>query len=250
AAARCGFRCILVLRGHAPAEFNGNVLLDHLLGARLVWSGDRAREEMMEEVVAAERSAGRVPYAIPPGGSTALGAAAYSSAMEELKAQTASLDGLEFDRILFASSSGGTHAGLCVGAYLTGYRGQVLGISIDEELASLQEMVAKIATETAQLLGRPRNFAPKEMAANADYLGQGYGILGAPEREAIALFARQEAVLLDPVYTARAAAGMIDLIRRRSIAKDETILFWHTGGTPALWAYVRELTIDELRLTI
>ena len=160
AAARCGFRCILVLRGHAPSEFNGNLLLDHLLGARLVWSGDRAREELTEEVVAAERRAGRVPYTIPLGGSTALGAAAYSGAMEELKAQTASLGGLEFDRIIFASSSGGTHAGLYVGAYLTGYRGQVLGISIDEELDALQEMVAKIATETAQLLGRPRNFGP------------------------------------------------------------------------------------------
>jgi len=170
--------------------------------------------------------------------------------MEELKAQTASLGGLEFDRIIFASSSGGTHAGLYVGAYLTGYRGQVLGISIDEELDALQEMVAKIATETAQLLGRPRNFGPKEMAANADYLGQGYGILGPPEREAIALFARQEGVLLDPVYTARAAAGMIDLIRRGAIAKDETVLFWHTGGIPALWAYAKELTIDDLRLTI
>ncbi len=241
AAARCGFRCILVLRGHAPAEFNGNLLLDHLLGARLVWSGDRAREEMMEEVVAAERRAGRTPYAIPLGGSTPLGAAAYSSALEELKAQTASLDGLEFDRIIFASSSGGTHAGLCVGAYLTGCRGQVLGISIDEELDSLQEMVANIATETARLLGRPRNFAPNEIAANANYLGEGYGILGPPEREAIDLFARLEGVLLDPVYTARAAAGMIDLIRRGAIAKDETVLFWHTGGIPALWAYTKEL---------
>jgi L-cysteate sulfo-lyase len=239
AAARCGFRCILVLRGHAPSEFNGNLLLDHLLGARLVWSGDRAREEMTEEVVAAERRAGRVPYVIPVGGSTALGAAAYSGAMEELKAQSASL--VEFDRIIFASSSGGTHAGLCVGAYLTGYRGQVLAISIDEELDSLQETAAKIATETARLLGQPRNFTPREIAANADYLGQGYGILGPAERAAIGLFARLEGVLLDPVYTARAAAGMIDLIRRGAIAKDETILFWHTGGIPALWAYAKEL---------
>src|SRR5437773_3843470 len=206
AAARCGFRCILVLRGHAPSEFNGNLLLDHLLGARLVWSGDRAREEMTEEVVAAERRAGRVPYTIPLGGSTPLGAAAYSSALEELKAQTASLDGLEFDRIIFASSSGGTHAGLCVGAYLTGCRGQVLGISIDEELDSLQEMVANIATETARLLGRPRNFAPNEIAANANYLGEGYGILGPPEREGVVSSRARRGVLRDLFSSAAAEA--------------------------------------------
>jgi D-cysteine desulfhydrase family pyridoxal phosphate-dependent enzyme len=238
AAARAGLHCILVLRGHQPAEPAGNLLLNHLLGAQIWWSGDRTREEVMEQVVAQERSAGHSPYPIPLGGSNPLGAAAYAAAMDELARQTTE----HFDRIIFASSSGGTHAGLAVGAALTGFRGQVLGISIDENLASLQEMVAGIATGACQLLGETRTFQPADISANADYLGGGYAVMGAPEREAIDMFARQEGILVDPVYTGRAGAGMIDLIRRGVIGRNETVLFWHTGGIPALWAYMSQLT--------
>ncbi len=238
AAAKVGMRCILVLRGHAPAEPLGNLLLNHLLGAEIRWAGERTREEVMDEAVAAERIAGRNPYPIPLGGSNPLGAAAYAAAMEELTRQTAE----HFDRIVFASSSGGTHAGLAVGAARTGFRGEVLGISVDEDLASLQRMVADIATGVCRLLGDARTFRPGDIHANADYLGAGYAVMGPPEREAIDLFARQEGILVDPVYTGRAAAGMIGLIRRGLIGKDETVLFWHTGGIPALWAYMRQLS--------
>ncbi|HYK91746.1 MAG TPA: D-cysteine desulfhydrase family protein [Acidobacteriota bacterium] len=239
AAAKTGLRCILVLRGDAPAEYAGNVLLNHLLGAEMLWSGARSREEVMDEVVATERAAGRSPYPVPLGGSTPLGAAAYVLAMQELVGQT----GESFDRVIFASSSGGTHAGLAAGAQLTGFRGEVLGISIDEKLASLQGLVADIATGVTRLLGCPHNFTPGDIHANADYLGGGYAVMGTPEREAIDLFARCEGILLDPVYTGRAAAGMIDLIRKGVIRKGESILFWHTGGTPALWAYARQLAL-------
>jgi L-cysteate sulfo-lyase len=244
AAARCGLRCILILRGNPPAGSTGNLLLDRLLGAELLWSGNRSREEVMDEVVAREQASGRRPYAIPLGGSSALGAAAYAMAMSELGDQMASLENhkvIRFDRIIFASSSGGTHGGLVAGAFLTGFEGEILGISIDRELAELKDAVARIATGTAGLLGRPRTFEAREISASADYRGEGYGVMGKPEREAISLFARREGVLLDPVYSGRAAAGMIDLVRRRVIGPDETILFWHTGGTPALWAYEREL---------
>ncbi len=237
AAARTGFRCILVLRGHAPAEPVGNLLLDHLLGAEIRWAGDRSREEVMDEVVAVERAAGRNPYPIPLGGSNPLGATAYAAAMQELMSQTTG----HFDRIIFASSSGGTHAGLAAGAVLTGFDGQILGISVDEELASLQHLVAGVATGIFHLLGENRTIQPGDVCANADYLGAGYAIMGPPEREAIDLFARCEGILVDPVYTGRAAAGMIDLIRRGIIGKHETILFWHTGGVPALWAYMNQL---------
>ncbi len=238
AAARTGFRCILVLRGHAPSEPVGNLLLDHLLGADIRWAGDRTREEVMNEVVASERAAGRNPYPIPLGGSNPLGATAYAVAMQELMSQTAE----HFDRIIFASSSGGTHAGMAAGAAMTGYDGQVLGISVDEELASLQNLVAGIATGIFLLLGESRTMQPGDICANADYLGGGYAVMGPPESEAIHLFARHEGILLDPVYTGRAAAGMINLIRRGIIGKNETILFWHTGGVPALWAYMNQLS--------
>ena len=244
AAARCGLRSILVLRGKRGRPDSGNLLLDHLLGAEVRWSGRRSRETVVAETVAQERAAGRNPYPIPIGGSNALGGAAYSLAMEEVLAQMASnksLSGVRFDRIIVASSSGGTHAGLVVGATVTGYDGEVLGIAIDEKLKSLQKIVARIASETAARLGVERKYRPDDIRANDDYLGAGYGVLGSAEREAIELFARQEGILLDPVYTGRAAAGMIDLIRRGVIGRNETILFWHTGGVPALWAYGKQL---------
>ncbi len=241
AAAKAGLRCILVLRGDEPKETTGNLLLDHLLGAKVLWAGKRSREEVMAEVADEERAAGRKPYPVPLGGSTPLGAAAYALAMEELKAQMEAQT-LNFDRILFASSSGGTHAGLVVGQQLTGFRGEVLGVSVDEEKETLTSTVARIATGTASLLGQPRAYAPQDIWANVDYLGEGYAIMGEPEREAIELFAQTEGVLVDPVYTGRAAAGMIDLIRRGVIRIGETILFWHTGGTPALYAYEEQLT--------
>ena len=248
AAAKAGLRCLLVLRGDAPMDTTGNLLLDHLLGAQVIWSGKRSREEVMEEVAAEERAAGRNPYPFPLGGSTPLGAAAYALAMVELKEQVDARWGKGefetrpyFDRIIFASSSGGTQAGLVVGAGMTGFRGEVLGISVDEDLETLRSTVARIATGTATLLGHPRTYSPRDISANTDYLGAGYAIMGKPEREAIELFAQTEGMLVDPVYTGRAAAGMIYLIRRGVIRKEETILFWHTGGTPALWAYTDQL---------
>jgi D-cysteine desulfhydrase family pyridoxal phosphate-dependent enzyme len=237
AAARTGLRCILILRGDPPSDCTGNVLLDHLLGSELRWSGGRSREEVMEEVVAEERAAGRNPYSVPLGGSVPLGAIGYVLAMQELMSQT----GEAFDRIIFASSSGGTHAGLAVGARTHGFGGEILGISIDEDLGSLQGMVAEIATGTMRLLGKSGVFSPADVHADAGYLGEGYAIMGPPEREAIELFGRREGILLDPVYTGRAAAGMIDLIRRGVLDSRETVLFWHTGGVPALWAYARQL---------
>ncbi len=240
AAAKAGLRCILVLRGDEPEETTGNLLLDHLLGAQVLWSGKRMREAVMEEVVAEERAGGRRPYPVPLGGSTPLGAAAYALAMEELKAQMEA-QRLNFSRILFASSSGGTQAGLVVGAERAGFKGEVLGISVDEDRETLTSAVARIATGTATLLDHRHTYTPTHISVNTDYFGAGYAILGQPEREAIELFAQTEGVLLDPVYTGRAAAGMIDLIRRGVIRQDETILFWHTGGTPALFAYEAEL---------
>jgi 1-aminocyclopropane-1-carboxylate deaminase/D-cysteine desulfhydrase-like pyridoxal-dependent ACC family enzyme len=140
------------------------------------------------------------------------------------------------DWIVFPSSSGGTQAGLALGARLFGYSGRVLGISVDEEANVLQQRVAQLATQTSDLLGEKLIFADEDILVNADYLGSGYGVMGDGEREAIGLFARQEGLLLDPVYTGRAAAGMIDLVRKGYFRPGETVMFWHTGGTTALFA--------------
>jgi 1-aminocyclopropane-1-carboxylate deaminase/D-cysteine desulfhydrase-like pyridoxal-dependent ACC family enzyme len=176
-------------------------------------------------------SAGQRPYLVPYGGSNPTGAAAYAYALQELLQQE-----LHPDWIVFASSSGGTQAGLVAGAHLLGYPGRILGISVDEPATVLQTRVAELASETAERLGKPRQFSSAEIMINDDYLGGGYGVLGPEEIEAIQLFARREGLLLDPVYTGRAAAGLIDLARKGFFKAGETVLFWHTGGTPALFA--------------
>jgi 1-aminocyclopropane-1-carboxylate deaminase/D-cysteine desulfhydrase-like pyridoxal-dependent ACC family enzyme len=137
---------------------------------------------------------------------------------------------------VFASSSGGTQAGLVAGARLFGFSGQILGISIDKEAGILKDRVAKLASQTTELLGAQSVFSAEAILVDDSYLGGGYGILGQPERQAISLFARTEGLLLDPVYTSRAAAGLIDLIRRGFFPPTANVLFWHTGGTPALFA--------------
>jgi D-cysteine desulfhydrase len=240
AAARCGLRCILVLRGHPPATCNGNLLLDRLLGARLLFSGDRTREEVAEEAARQEEAAGRRPYSIPVGASNAVGAVGFVAGMEELIGQLGARD-LRVDRVVFASSSFGTQAGLAVGAKALGFPGRLSAIAIDSSREELQVGVAEIALATIRRLGLSLSLPPDEVEAYDGYLGAGYAVMGEPEREAIALMAGTEGILLDPVYTGRAMAGLIDLVRRGEFGKDETILFWHTGGSAALFAYTDQL---------
>ena len=231
AAARFGFDCILVLSGEQPKSRTGNLLLDDFFGAEMVWTSRPERDQVLKQTFDSAWEAGRRPYLIPYGGSSATGAVGYAFAMQELLWQ-----GCQADWIIIPSSSGGTQAGLVSGARLFGYQGMILGISIDEPEYELEERIAILATATTDLLGEPSAFSPQEILVNANYLGGGYGVVGEIEREAIHLFARCEGLLLDPVYTGRAAAGMIDLIRRGFFPSDQTVLFWHTGGLPALFA--------------
>jgi D-cysteine desulfhydrase family pyridoxal phosphate-dependent enzyme len=240
AAAACGLRCAIVLRGHAPPVATGNLLLDHLLGARIVFAGERALEQAGEDVVAAETAEGHRPYLIPVGASDEVGAAGFVAALEELKGQLDELR-LRVNRVVFASSSFGTQAGLCVGAKALGFEAQLAGIAIDSTGEELQASVAEIATRLAPRIGLQASVAAREVVAYDAYVGGGYAVLGQPEREAIQLAARHEGILLDPVYTGRAMAGLVDLVRRGVFSADETIVFWHTGGTPALFAYAEEL---------
>jgi len=240
AAAKTGMKCVLVLRGQPQPGRQGNLLLDELLGAEIRWAAREAVEATMTETANELSVKGYSPYLIPYGGSNPIGATGYVAAMEELMEQAKQMN-LHFDRIVFASSSSGTQAGLAVGAKATRYTGQVLGISVDEKREDLQTKAARLATETAAHLGQIMKFTPGDIHVNADYLGAGYAVLGEPEREAIRLAAQTEGLLLDPVYTGRAFAGMMDLIRKGTIRHDETVLFWHTGGTPALFAYADDL---------
>ncbi|MBN1138879.1 MAG: D-cysteine desulfhydrase family protein [Anaerolineae bacterium] len=242
AAARAGLDCLLILRGAAPPreQWTGNLLLDDLLGARIVWAGDRDRQAVMEAIAQDERAAGRRPYLIPLGGSNVVGAAAYALAFVELWEQMQER-GVAFDRILFSSSSGGTQAGLVVGAAACGYQGQLLGITNDRTSADLSAFVSPLAAEVCRFLEIAGPPPSRLIAVDDAYLGGGYGVMGDPEREAIRLLAQTEGILLDPVYTGRAMAGLLDQVRRGAIGPGETVLFWHTGGAPALFAYAQDL---------
>jgi D-cysteine desulfhydrase family pyridoxal phosphate-dependent enzyme len=237
AAARFGFECVLVLEGDEPPETTGNLLLDGLFGAEIVWAGMAGLDQALQLVEERAAAKGKQPYLIPVGGSSPLGAVAYAEAMAELLEQRA-----DFDRIVLATSSGGTQAGLIAGAAIFGYRGRITGIRITESRGSELESLADLARETAGLLGRDLVIDPKTIELREDFLGPGYAVLTELERTAIEAFARLEGIVVDPVYTGRAAGGMLDLIARGEIGADERVLFWHTGGFPALFAYADQLS--------
>jgi D-cysteine desulfhydrase family pyridoxal phosphate-dependent enzyme len=232
AAARFGFDCTLVLNGEMPEYPSANLLLDELFGAEIVTIKDRAyRDQILQETYDKAVATGKKPYLVPYGGSSPTGALGYAFAVKEFMEQN-----VHADWIVFGTSSGGTYAGLVLGQRLFGYKGKVLGISIDEPEEWLKTRVSALASEASEKLGQRIDFGREDVLANDEYCKAGYGVLTDAERVAIKLFARTEGLLLDPVYTGRAAAGLLDLIGKGSFKKEETVLFWHTGGTPALFA--------------
>jgi len=232
AAARFGFKCILVLTGDEPEQPSANLFLDKLFGAEIVHVAERKdRDRILQETFDRAAEQGMKPYLVPYGGSNPTGALGYAFATKELMEQN-----LHADWIVFATSSGGTHAGLVLGQRVFGYKGKLLGISVDESEEWLKDHVSELASLASEKLGERIKFTPEEVLANANYCLAGYGVLTQQERKAIRLFATCEGLLLDPVYTGRAAAGMIDLIGKGSFKKDETVLFLHTGGQPSLFA--------------
>lgn len=242
AAAANGLECHLVLGGEAPTTTDGNLLLDQLLGAQIHWSGESRKGEQIPQITEQLRAAGRTPYIVPYGGSNATGALGYVHAAAELKTQLDNLD-QQISHMLFASSSGGTQAGLIVGAHQAGLNCEVIGIRIDKEddTISYPEQLHTLTNETAALFGIGQRFDADAIRLQERFTGQGYGIVGEAERNAIRLLARTEGILLDPVYTGRAMGALLQLIDEGAFDRDDTLLFWHTGGTPALFPYAASL---------
>ncbi|HVO68514.1 MAG TPA: D-cysteine desulfhydrase family protein [Aggregatilineaceae bacterium] len=248
-AARCGLDCHLVLRapdGGPPRDLTGNLLLDHVLGASIHWTAERAPyAQALAQVEAELHTAGKRPYVVPYGGSNPFGLMGYVVAMREYAAQARGLK--PFGAHVFATSSGGTQSGMLLGAHLAGLPDAIpiLGISVDKPAAQLVPEVVALANGGADLLGLNWRLDPSAVAVNDGYIGGGYAVVGDPEREAIRLLARHEGILADPVYTGRALAGLIDLIHRGEIATRQRVLFWHTGGAAALFALAHELHLGE-----
>lgn len=246
AAAACSLECHLVLGGSPPSQPGGNLLLDLLFGAHIHWAGDHRKGEDCLLLVEQLKSNGRNPYMIPYGGSCAIGAAGFATAVEEVCNQLHSA-AAEITHVVFASSSGGTQAGLMTGCRRYCPEIQVIGIDIDKgagEETPFDEHILDLANQTTALLGAGQHFSQKDVVLCSDYLGDGYGVVGQLERRAISLTARLEGILLDPVYTGRAMGGLLDLIGKGYFTADDTVLFWHTGGTPALFAYADKLQPD------
>jgi len=243
AAAVAGLKCHLALGGTQPPFADSNLLLDYLLGATIHWSGEYSKGERLPELAAELRASGLKPYVITYGGSTAVGALGFVAAISELKEQLQA-ENLDLDYLFLPSSSGGTHAGMTIGMDINNLSTKVVGISIDRSEPGeppYESELAELANQTAAKLEFDRRYTPADFAMNYDYFGEGYEVVSDAIREAVYLTARQEGILLDPIYTGRTMAGLIDMIRKKVFTSSNTVLLWHTGGIPAIFRFARDL---------
>ena len=242
AAVKEGLKCRLVLEERVANSYSpdatGNNFLFRLLGVEavtVVKTGvDLAAE--MQKVADEVAALGRKAYVIPGGGSNALGALGYVSCAEEILAQTHDL-GLPLDHIVCASGSTGTHAGLICGLVGNNSRIPLTGINVRRTRQEQEPNVHKLAQETAALLGIPGGIPREAITALGDWVGPGYSLPTPEMVEAVRMLAQVEGILLDPVYTGKAMAGLIALVRRGTFTAGQRVLFVHTGGAPALYAY-------------
>ncbi|WP_114388756.1 D-cysteine desulfhydrase [Notoacmeibacter marinus] len=241
-AAKLGMQCHILLEdrtqsNNANYNHNGNVLLDHLHGATTEKRpGGLDMNAEMEALAEQVRADGKKVYTIPGGGSNPTGALGYVNCAFELVGQ-ANDRGLKIDHIVHATGSAGTQAGLIVGLKAINAQIPLLGIGVRAPRPKQEENVYNLAVATAEKLGCPGVVQREDVVANTDYVGEGYGIPTESGIEAIRMFAELEAILLDPVYSAKGAAGFIDLIRKGHFKKGERVVFLHTGGSVALFGY-------------
>jgi D-cysteine desulfhydrase family pyridoxal phosphate-dependent enzyme len=236
-AARERLACTLVLGASAErARTGGNLLLDALFGARIVsvasddWD---AWEEAARALEARLRAEGRVPYHLPVGGSTPTGALGYAAAMSELLAD-ADRAGVRLGTLVHATSSAGTQAGLLAGRALTGWGGRIIGVAVAKSEAQLRAETEALAQETAARIGA--RIDSSDVHVDARQIGAGYAVPTAAGHEAQHLFARLEGIVLDEVYTAKAAAGLVAMLRADEVATDAAVVFLHTGGAAELFS--------------
>jgi L-cysteate sulfo-lyase len=243
AAAKLGFACHILLEdrtGYADAAYtqSGNVLLDKLHGATISRRPGGADMQAEMETLAEElKKSGKRPYVIPGGGSNPVGALGYVGAALELVAQAAAMD-LRIDHVVHATGSAGTQAGLVAGLVGLNSGIPVLGIGVRAPREKQEANVLALAQRTADHLGLPAGTVRAEhVKANCDYVGQGYGIPTEGMAEAVKLVAEKEGILLDPVYSGKGMAGLIDLIGKGQFKRDENVVFIHTGGAVGLFGY-------------
>lgn len=246
AARKCGMKPVLVLRGERPDAVQGNLLLDHLFGAEIDYlDADLFPMEVasrMQRHAEAAEARGETAYVIPIGGSNALGAVGYVAAVKEMAAQYEAAGKPAPDYLVVPLGSGGTLAGCHVGCAMVWPKTRIIGIAVTVSVIPFGERIATLANATAELIGLARRWSAEEIAIEHGYVGPGYAILSEDGRAAIAMAAREEGMILDPVYTAKGFAGLIGCAGTGSVARGASVLFLHSGGSPALFHFARQLT--------
>ncbi|HEV8353806.1 MAG TPA: D-cysteine desulfhydrase family protein [bacterium] len=243
AARRLGMDAVLVLGGDAPEFLQGNLLLDRILGAEvriLQTDDDYVLSATIEDIARQFKQQGRRPFVIPRGASNAYGAAAYMDAAIEMLSQANAM-GIRIDAIVHASTSGGTQSGLYTGTRLTESGVQVIGISAGPKKDIVVKRVLGIVTELAELLELQWRPHPDDIIVYDEFVGEKYAVPTPECLEAIRITARTEGVLLDPVYSGKGMAGLMGLIAQGRLGPDRNVVFWHTGGQPALFAFAELL---------
>ena len=242
AAKKVGLDAVLIIWGREPTEYDGNLLLNYLFGADIRFVQVGWRQIAKLEAVAKElKKKGHIPYVIPGGASYPVGAVAYVNAMMELLMQARDAN-MNIDYVVHAAGSGGTQAGLVLGNKVLKTGIKILGVSVAPD-DWLVNSTVEIANGCAKLLDVKEVVDKDDVALIEDYVGEGYGVLTKEVSDAIKLVAQVEGILLDPVYTGKAMAGLIDMIKRGRFDNKENIVFIHTGGTPALFAYKKGLKL-------
>jgi D-cysteine desulfhydrase family pyridoxal phosphate-dependent enzyme len=243
AARKIGMDCQIVFFGAPPPDVNGNLLLDELLGAQMLYANtedkielDRILVRMTDEL----RAQGRQPYLIPVGGSTALGCASYVLAVGELLGQL-NAQHIAPDYAFITTGSCGTHAGILAGMKFYNAAIPVYGITVSRVKSECEQRIPALVEKTTQLLDCQLPITASDVIVNDAYIGPGYAKITPEAREAIHLVARLEGIFLDPVYTGKTMAGLIDLVARGEIARGATIVFWHTGGAPGIFGHAKDV---------
>ena len=242
ACAVAGLECHLIVKGSKPKVYQGNLLLSKLLGAEIHFTGNY-KKDIDFELFINKLDANKKPFIIPIGGSNVTGALGYVEAIRELKQQLNEQD-LNIDSIFFASSSGGTQAGLILGLELYGLETELIPIKIDKDETQnldMEQEVLNIVKNGTELLNINRDYSLSDITLNKNYNQADYGVLTDKEKTAINKLALSEGILLDPVYTGRAFYGMLDFLKHKKLKPNANILFWHTGGLPALFDYAEGL---------
>ncbi len=243
AAAKLKMGCEILLEnrtGYANIDYteSGNVLLDRIFGANITrFAKDTDMDAAMQEKAEEVRAQGKTPYIIPGGGSNAIGALGYVNCAIETLTQ-ANDQRLRIDHIVTATGSTGTQAGLVVGLEASRCGIPLLGISVRAHKQQQEEKVYDLACKTADYMGVSGCVSRDKVIANSDYVGDGYGIPTTSMIEAVNLMAREEAILMDPVYSGKGLAGLIDHIRNGFFTQGQNVVFLHTGGSVALFGYV------------